>query len=299
MHVAGHVASSSDQGQIRRVLMVEGLANATILIAKAAVGFTTGSAALMGDAVHSLTDLANNGIALAVEKISREPPDADHPYGHRKFESLAVFGLATLLTVMAIEIAIRAFGRFGHEVSTSGPGLLVMLAVLGVNIALASWEAYWAKRIDSDLLRADARHTFGDVMTTIAVIVGWQLSARGFPWLDGVFAIAIAGLVFYFAFGLFRLVIPKLVDGAVLDSFALIETVGQVDGVLEVRRVRSRSMGDAAAADVVIGVDAGLTTEESHVIADAVEGRLRESFGIEDVSVHIEPVSGPRSRRVI
>ena len=78
-----------------------------------------------------------------------------------------------------------------------------MLGVLLINVALASWEGAWTRRLRSDILGADARHTFADVLTTIVVIFGWQLSARGYPWLDTVCAIAVAMLVLALALGFF------------------------------------------------------------------------------------------------
>jgi len=275
---------------VRRVLILEAGANLLVLAAKVLVGTLTGSAAILGDAVHSLTDLANNAVALAAARISAEPPDPDHPYGHRKYEQLAVFALATFLTVVAFELAMHALGRFGQPVEDSAWGLALMLVVLVVNIAVAIWEGRWARRLQSDLLHADARHTLSDVLTTVAVIVGWQLAAAGYTWLDPIFAMFIAGLVFYLAFDLFRRAIPTLVDEAGADAWAMIEVVSAVEHVREVRRVRSRASGSGIVADVVVAVDGSLTIDESHDVADAIERALAARFGIQDASVHVEPV---------
>jgi cation diffusion facilitator family transporter len=274
---------------VRGVLLVEGIANAIVLTAKTAVGLSTGSIAVLGDAVHSLTDIANNCVAFMVAGRSTEPPDVEHPYGHRKFESLAVFGLATLLTVIAVEVAIHAIGRIGEPVELSRWGLAMMLGVLAVNVGIATWERRWAHRLDSDLLRADAVHTLGDVLTTVAVIAGWQLAGRGHAWLDTTFALLMACLVFYLALGLFRRTIPVLVDSAGADPGALAAAVGHVGSVRAVRRVRSRQTGSGIAADVVVAVDGGLSIEESHAVCDTIERALRDRFGIADVTVHVEP----------
>lgn len=120
--------------KIRYVLFIDGACNLVVLVAKATVGFKTGSLAILGDAIHSLADVANNVVALVVVRIASEPPDREHPYGHQKFETLAVFGLAMLLAVLAIEIVIRAIDRSGREVVQTGWGLAVMLGVLVVNM---------------------------------------------------------------------------------------------------------------------------------------------------------------------
>ena len=100
-------------------ILIEGSANLIVLILKTLVGLGTGSIAILGDAVHSLTDVANNGIAWVVVRLSMQPADARHPYGHRKFETLAVFGLAMLLTVLAFELTMRALRREAPETTFS------------------------------------------------------------------------------------------------------------------------------------------------------------------------------------
>ena len=275
--------------KIGNVLLVEGACNLVVLIAKATVGFMTGSLALLGDAIHSLADLANNVVALVVVRIASEPPDREHPYGHQKFETLAVFGLAMLLAVLAIEIVIRAIDRSDREVVQTGWGLAVMLGVLVVNTGLAVWERRWAQKLGSQILNADAQHTFADVMTTIVVITGWQLAARGYPWLDTVFALLVALLVMYLAYGLFRRAVPVLVDSISHEPEEIVEILRDVDGVRKVRRVRSRWVGSKPAVDVVIAVAPELPTSAAHEVADAIEQVLLEKFSMDDVTVHIEP----------
>ena len=130
---------------------------------------------------------------------------------------------------------------------------------------------------------------FADVLTTIAVIVGWQLSARGYPWLDTVFALLVASLVLYLAYGLFRRAIPRLVDSISHEPEEIAAAVTPLDGVRKVHRVRSRWVGSKPAVDVVITVAPEMPTSEAHDIADAVEKALLETLSIEDVTVHIEP----------
>jgi cation diffusion facilitator family transporter len=274
---------------VRRVLYLEGGSNVAVLVAKVVVGWTTGSVAVLGDAIHSLTDLANNVVALIVMHLASAPPDREHPYGHRKFETLAVFGLATLLTVLAVEMALRAVEREERTVVRHGWSLAVMLGVLGINIVVFLWQEYWARQLDSDLLRADARHTMSDVLVTIMVIVGWQLAALGYVWLDTVFALGVATVVLCLAYGLFKRVIPVLVDRIAAEPEVVADIVQTVPGVRKVLRIRSRWAGSAPTVDVVITVDPALSTIEAHTIADAIETTLHKQFNMEDVTVHIEP----------
>ena len=274
---------------VRRVILVEGLANLTVLLAKLIVGLSTGSLAILADAAHSLTDLTNNAIAWTVVKISSQPADREHPYGHRKFETLAVFGLATLLTVFAFELALHAVRREEVLVVHDAWALGIMLGVLCVNIVITMWQRYWARRLNSDILLADADHTFADALTTIVVIGGWQLSAMGYPWLDTACALGVSALVMYLAFGLFKRSIPVLVDQVAIEPELLIDAARSVPGVRKVRRVRSRLIGSSRAVDMVVAIDPDTSTTEAHAIADSLEKLLEESYKVEDVSIHIEP----------
>lgn len=283
------VSISKKDKQVQRIILIEGSINLIVLIAKIIVGLATGSLAILGDAIHSLTDVVNNVFAWIVIRISSSPPDIEHPYGHRKFETLAVFFLASFLTVLAFELALHAIRKENTEIVDSGWGLGVMLAVLAINISLAAWQRMWARRLQSDILQADASHTFADVSTTVVVIVGWQLSAMGYFWLDRVCALAVSVLIFWLAYGLYKRAFPVLLDGFSLDPELLSSSIQEVEGVLQVHRVRSRWIGDDKSVDLIISVDPYISTNDSHIIANNVELLIADKFGVSDVSIHIEP----------
>jgi cation diffusion facilitator family transporter len=281
--------------RLQRVIIVTGLANLAVLAAKTIVGISTGSLALLGDAIHSLADLANNVVALVVVRLAGAPPDREHPYGHQKFETLAVFGLAVLLAVLAIEIILRAAEPGARTIVEHEWGLAIMLGVLVVNVAVTTWERKWARILRSEILRADAQHTLSDVLVTLGVIVGWQFAARGYPWLDTVFAFGVALVVMFLSYGLFRRAIPVLVDRISHEPESIASVLRSVEGIRDVRRIRSRWVGLNSSVDVVVTVAPELPTSEAHAVADAIEKTLLESFDIEDVTVHIEPHEPPEA----
>jgi len=275
--------------KILSIILIEGLANGAVLIIKLVVGIYTGSLAVLGDAVHSLTDIINNIVAWTVTRLSAKPADRKHPYGHRKFETIAVFGLAALLAVLAFELLLHAVTRETVEITSGGLELGLMLGVLVINIVVSTWQRGWAKRLNSDILLADANHTFSDVLITTSVIIGWQLSAMGWVWVDRLCALAVAGLILYLAFGLFKRTLPVLLDERAIEAGKLRAAIQEVDGVRAINRVRSRWVGTARAVDLVIEVDAELSTAAAHEIADRVEALLAEQFDVHDVSIHVEP----------
>lgn len=283
------MTKQSRDTRVKRVILLEGAANLVVLLAKVVVGLTTGSLAVLGDAVHSLTDVSNNVVAWTMVRVSAMPADREHPYGHRKFETLAVFSLGALLVVLAFELAINAIKGESKPVVSNTWELGVMIAVLIINIAVAAWERRWARRLQSDILLADASHTFADVMITLTVIAGWQLSAMGYPWLDRACAIGVAGLVLYLAYQLFKRAIPALVDQFAVDPEKLRQTAMSVPGVRKVSRIRSRWAGSEAVVDMIIMVDPTLNTEQAHKICDQIELQVEQAFQIRDISIHIEP----------
>ncbi|MGB5397123.1 MAG: cation diffusion facilitator family transporter [Gammaproteobacteria bacterium] len=283
--------TAQNDRQVRRIILLEGGANLLVLISKTIVGVTTGSMGILADAIHSLSDLANNIIAWIVMHYSSQPADRKHPYGHRKFETLAVFVLATLLIVLAFELALSAIQKEETVVVTSNIELAVMISVLVINVVVTRWQHGWARRLDSDLLRADATHTFADVLVTATVIGGWQLSAMGYAWVDRLCALGVALIVIYLAFSLFRRTLPVLVDEYAIDPQEIKQLLNTVDGVINVHRVRSRWIGKTRAVDLVITVEPSLSTEASHTIADAAEALLEQHFDAADISIHVEPES--------
>jgi cation diffusion facilitator family transporter len=274
---------------VRKVLLIEGSVNVLVCLSKLGVGLTTGSSVIIADALHSLADVANNFIAWMAIKIAQSPADNDHPYGHQKYEQLAVFGLASLLVIVAFEVLHSAFERFGQVVEQSILGLVILVCALAINIALALWERNWAKRLDSDILHADASHTFSDVLSSIVVIVGWQLASQGYYWIDTLFTILLSSIVFYLAYKLFQRAIPILVDHSNINPDDVSQAVANMADVQVVGRVRARSLGKKNSADIIVMVKPNLSITSAHRIADDIEQLLADKFDIQDVVVHVEP----------
>ena len=275
--------------QVKHVLVIEGTINLLVAMCKLAVGTTTGSTAIIADACHSISDVFNNIIAYWAHKISNQPADASHPYGHRKFEQLAIFALASFLVFIAFELILTAIENFGEPVTQSYFGLAILIVSLMLNVFLALWEGYWAKTLGSDLLVADAGHTAVDVLTSISVLVGWQLAASGYYWVDTLFTIIVSMIIWYLAFKLFQRAIPILVDQSIHDHQDVLNLIKDIPNVRRVTRIRSRTDGSVRCADIVVSVETGLTNEQSHQIADQIETVLHETLNMNEVLVHIEP----------
>lgn len=284
------------RSQVQRVLLLTLLLNLTVMGLKAVVGWWTGSLSLLADALHSVTDSANNVLGLVASRFSSPQPDREHPYGHQKFEAVGALGIAAFLGIACFEIlqgAIeRIFSSDHSPVKITGPELWLLLLVLGINIFVAYYERHVGQKVDSPILIADAKHTMSDVWVTISVLAGLiGIWALGIQWLDIALAFPVALLVFRSGWSVLRENLPWLVDEMAIAPEAIRDTVMAVPGVENCHSIASRGiMGRQIFIEMHLIVAAS-DVETAHAITEAVETRLEEKYGPTRISIHIEPPS--------
>ena len=277
---------------IRRVFLGLLFANAAVVGAKAAIGLSTGSLAVLGDAIHSSVDALNNILFIALMRVAGRAPDEDHPYGHTKFEVVGALGIIIFLSVSCFELlkgAVQGLARRAGPPSFSALELGLLGLTLAVNIWVAWYEARRGRELQSDLLLADAAHTRVDVLITVGVLAGAALSSRGIPFVDPVIAIVVALLIGRLGWEIFRRAMPTLVDEVAREPAAIQRAAEGVPGVRSAYGIRSRSAAGVVFSELTICVSADISVARAHEIADAVEARLMADLGLTEVTVHIEP----------
>lgn len=278
---------------VRRVLSGLLIANIAVVVAKATIGAFAGSLAVLGDAVHSSIDAVYNVLGLIVIHLASRAPDEDHPYGHRKFETLGALGICVVLVVTSFELGRSAISRLvagGHLVQLTDLSLAVLLGTLVINVFVAWYENRQGQLLQSELLIADAAHTRTDVFITIGVLIGMIFSRQGHLWVDPAVAIAVALLILRVAYQILRRVVPVLVDERAIPEPTIRRSAQGVDGVISAYGIRSRGAKSGARfAELTIAVDPHANVADAHAIADAVEERLKKDLELEEVTVHIEP----------
>ncbi|MBN1963211.1 MAG: cation diffusion facilitator family transporter [Anaerolineae bacterium] len=278
--------------QVSRVLWMTLAANLGVSGGKLAVGLLTGTLSMVADGFHSALDASSNVIGLAGNAIAGRPPDDDHPYGHRRFETIAAMAVGALLLLTAWEIAGSAIERLqaGGEPEVTPLNFIVMLVTIGINLAVSRYERAAGKRLGSEVLLADAANTGADVFVSLSVLLSLAAVAIGWLWADVVAALVVVVLIARAAWGVLWQTGRVLVDTAPLDPAEVEQVVMQIPGVLAVERVRSRGSADAMLLDIDVRVDAALTTERAQTITGAIDAKLREAFdGIAEVEVHHLP----------
>ncbi len=287
------VADSRDKSSgVRRVLGGILAANIAVVIVKFAVGLETNSLAVFGDALQSSVDAVNNLFALFVVRVASKGPDEDHPYGHAKFETLGALLIALLLALSIFELVRGAIARLvvgAPPLNVSSMALALLVFTLVVNVGVVWFETRAGRRLNSDLLLADALHTRTDVFITLGVLTGLALARAGMAWADPVLALMVAVLVGRAGYQILRRSIPSLVDERAFDQATIRREAEGVRGVVSAYGIRSRRAGDHQFAELTISVDGRADVASAHRIADQVEDRLRDNLRLDEVTVHVEP----------
>lgn len=266
--------------------------NLLVALAKLVCGYATGVISIASDGFHSLTDSASNVTALVGVRVARRPPDADHAYGHRKFETLASAAIFFFLLLVLLEVVRAAVGRLsaGGAPQVTGLSFAVMIVTLVINLGVVAYESAAARRLKSELLLADAHHTRSDVYTSLSVIAALIGVTLGYPILDPLAALLVAVFIGRSGWQIARETSRVLSDATVLDEGDVSAIVMSVDGVLGCHHIRTRGSADHAFLDLHVWAPRDMRLDEAHALSHVVKDRLLEQYpALADVIIHIEP----------
>lgn len=277
---------------IRRTLVVVLLLNLAVASAKLVVGLLSGSLAILTDAINSLLDASANVVGLVGMAIASRPPDPDHPYGHRRFEALTALIIAGSMALLVVQVLQEAWRRLHEPVSPEVTALsfAVMGITLAVNLGVSTWERRRGRELQSSILSADSKHTAADALVSTAVLMGLVAIRLGYPIVDLVLAVGIAGVIAWGAWTIIRDAALTLSDTAAVPLETIERAVRSVPGVRGVHNIRTRGGDGLVWVDLHIQVDPELTVRAGHDIASAVARAVEEAIGQPtDVTVHVEP----------
>jgi cation diffusion facilitator family transporter len=283
----------SRYAEVSRVLFRVLLLNLGVAIAKIAFGYTSGAISILSDGFHSLTDTASNVVALVGIHAARQPPDEDHPYGHRKYETVAAAGLTLFLLLLFVEVLRNAFNHLSGRADTpeiSAAGFLIMFVTVGINLFVVSYETRAAERLGSEVLLADAIQTRGDVWTSCAVIVALVGVRMGWPILDPLAALVVAGFIGWAGYQIATTTTKILSDRIVMAESDLEAVVLSVPGVLGCHQIRTRGTNDHVFLDLHVWLPPEMHLTDAHALSHVVKDRLLAQYPqIVDAIIHIEP----------
>ena len=278
-----------------RVTIVGALVNVFLSIIKIGFGIIGQSAALIADGVHSLSDLASDLLVLIAVRLGAREADHDHPYGHRRFETIATVVLGVGLIVVAAGIAWDVYERILQPERLLIPHPEA-LGIAAISILANEWLYQYTKRVAiltrSKLLLANAWHHRSDAISSIVVLIGVAGSLLGYIWADAIAAVIVALMIAKIGITLVSESIKELVDTGLSDVVVdeIRAEIAATEGVRNLHLLRTRQMGEDALVDAHIVVNSRITVSEGHMIADVVRDVLIEKFDdVRDVLVHVDP----------
>lgn len=288
--------------EISRVTVAGGVVNLLLVALKFVAGIAGRSAAMIADAVHSLSDFITDIVVLVFVGISARPQDASHDYGHGKFETIATFFIGLALAGAAIGIVVSGATKLaawlqGEDIPV--PGALALWAALisiVVKEILFQYTARKGKKLESQALVANAWHHRSDALSSIAAAIGiGGAIIFGNRWtvLDPLASIVVGAMLVKVSWDLLGPAIGELTDKSLPEDVEneILGIIEEAPGVSEPHNLRTRRIGNRVAVEVHIRLDGNLTLAEAHERTSQIEKRLKERFGSDShITIHMEPV---------
>lgn len=277
---------------VSRILFRVLILNLAVAGAKLVFGYATGAVSIISDGFHSLADSASNVFGLIGTHASVKPPDEDHPYGHRKYETLAAAGIFVFLLFAVVEVVRAAVTRFSTDTppQVTAVSFGVMIATLLVNLLVVRYESAAGHRLNSELLLADSMHTKSDVLTSCAVIASLGAVKLGYPLLDPIAGLIIAAFIARTGILIARETSRVLSDRIVLAEDQIRPVVMSVPEVVGCHQIRTRGSADHIFLDLHVWFHGTTSLHEAHRLSHVVKDRLLERFPqVKDAIIHIEP----------
>jgi cation diffusion facilitator family transporter len=267
--------------------------NLGVALAKITFGYASGAISILSDGFHSLTDTASNVAGLVGVRAAGQPPDEDHPYGHRKYETVAAASVIAFLALVVIEVLRNAFNHLTGRSDLpeiNAASFAVMLVTVAVNLFVISYETREAGRLGSEVLLADALQTRGDVWTSVTVIAALIGTRLGIAILDPLAALIVAGFIAYTGFQIALATTRILSDQMVIAQSDIEQVVKDVPGVLGCHHIRTRGSSDHVFLDLHVWLPASMPLTDAHDLSHVVKDRLLARYPqIADAIIHIEP----------
>jgi len=279
--------------KIRYLLAIVLILNWLVALAKIIYGIFTKCESMTADGFHSLSDGASNIIGIIGIHFACQPIDKDHPYGHRKYETLFSLIIAAVLFILAFNLAKQGIM---HLHSPSLPqadigSFIVMLVTMGVNLWVMKYESKKGDELRSDILISDAMHTKADIFTSMSVIIALSAIKLGFPIIDPIVTIVISAFIAHAGYDIIKEGSAVLCDtAAILNDQKIADIVLGIKGVKTCHKIRSRGRPDDIHVDLHVQVNPDMHVDYAHKVSYAIEEAIKKGIPeVTDVIIHIEP----------
>jgi cation diffusion facilitator family transporter len=278
--------------EVSRVLWITFAMNEAVALLKLVVGYVTGSVGMVSDGFHSMFDGVSNIVGLIGIHIAALPPDKEHPYGHRKYESVFTALVGVMIFGTCFEVLRKAVMalRGGAMPEAGALSFTVMALTIGVNVYVMVYESARGRELESEFLMADAMHTKSNILSSSGVLAGLVLTRLGIPMADAIAALIVATLIARVGYDILKSSADVLVDTVQVDESSVCEAVLSVDGVLDCHDIRSRGSRNHISLDLHIQLLPDTPLDIAHAKTHEVKAAILKAMPeVCDVVLHTEP----------
>lgn len=288
--------------EVYKVTIAGSIINVLLLVLKFAAGILGHSAAMIADAIHSLTDFVTDVIVLVFVKLGNKPMDSDHDYGHGKYETLATAIIGISLFAVGVMICWSGLVKTYHALcgeQLQQPGIVALVAAVA-SVALKEWAYQFTvrtgRKYHSEAVVANAWHHRSDALSSIGTMMGiGGAILLGDHWavLDPLAAIVVSVFIIKAAWGLVMQSVKELTDASLSEKEEdeIVKTAAEVQGVCEIHNLRTRRIGNNIAIEMHVRMPGSLSLYAAHEHATAIEQRLKQKYGADThVGIHLEPI---------
>lgn len=287
------------QKTANKVSLITIICNLVLSVMKLLAGIIANSSAMVSDAIHSASDVFSTFVVIIGIKLASKESDKEHPYGHERLECVAAILLAVILFITGLGIGVDALKNIisGNYGELQVPGILALIAAIVSIVAKEGmfwYTRYYARKIDSGALMADAWHHRSDSFSSIGALIGIGGARLGFPIMDSIASLVIFVFIVKAAFDIFKDAMDKMVDHACDEDTqkALYECIMKNPDVLGIDLLQTRIFGNKIYVDVEIQADASYTLKQAHEIAEVVHDEIEKNFPkVKHIMVHVNPAS--------
>lgn len=273
------------------------IANLILSVFKLIIGFIGNSSAMISDAIHSASDVFSTIVVMIGIKMAAKESDKEHPYGHEKMECVAAIVLAIVLFITGLGIGVEAFRTIfsGNYENLEIPGILALIAAvisILVKEGMYWYTRYFARKINSGALMADAWHHRSDALSSVGALGGIFGARHGFVVMDSAASLVIFVFIAKAAYDIFMDAIDKMIDRSCDENTQkqIYECILETENVLGIDLLQTRIFGNKIYVDAEIEVDGDVTLNEAHDISELVHQRIEEKFDmVKHIMVHVNP----------
>ena len=291
------VSESEFQKIANKVSFLTILANTGLSLLKLLAGILAHSSAMISDAIHSASDVLSTIVVIIGIRLASKEPDREHPYGHERLECVAAIVLAIVLLITGLGIGADALGKImkGNYDNLQTPGVPALIAAIlsiAVKEGMYWYTRFYAIKIDSSALMADAWHHRSDAFSSIGALIGIAGARLGYPIMDSVASLVIFLFIVKAAYDIFKDAMDKMVDHSCDEETekAIYACVMKNEKVLGIDLLQTRIFGNKIYVDVEIAADGSYTLREAHTIAEAVHEDIEKNFPkVKHIMIHVNP----------